>query len=105
MSGQLIDLDLLITTIRDARSRIYFLDALRCYRSGALRSAISATWVAVAYDLIQKYRELASLGDNEATRFITDWDTAIANSNTSMLLELERNLPDHARNYTADRIH
>jgi len=50
----------------------------------------------LAFDLIQKYRELASLGEPEATTFIVEWDTAVANSDTSKLTKLEASLLDHA---------
>jgi hypothetical protein len=90
------DLDAYLTRIRDYRTRAYFSDALRCFRAGAFRSAVAATWVTVAYDLIAKYRELSTLGDAEAQKFILDWDRARATNQTSRLLELERTLLTHA---------
>jgi hypothetical protein len=59
----LTDLDAQLMRIRDYRTRTYFSDALKCFRAGAFRSAVAATWVTVAYDLIAKYRELSSLGN------------------------------------------
>lgn len=90
------DLDSKLTRIRDYRTRVYFADALKCFRAGAFRAAVAATWVTVAYDLIAKYRELSTLGDAEAQRFIRDWDQARAGNQTSRLLELERSLLTHA---------
>lgn len=90
------DLDAQLTKIRDYRTRAYFSDAVRCFRAGAFRSAVAAAWVTVAYDLIAKYRELSTLGDAEAQRFIQEWDRARTANQTSRLLELERTLLTHA---------
>ncbi len=96
MSQQLVDLDALLVQIREPKSRAYFDDALRAYRAGAHRSAIASVWVAVAFDLIAKYRELAAQGDAEAQTFVQAWDEAVTNQNTLGLLQLERDLPKHA---------
>ena len=50
----LLDLDAELIRIRDLRSRVYFGDALRSYRVGAFRAAISSAWVALVYDLLRK---------------------------------------------------
>jgi hypothetical protein len=92
----LVDLDAELIRIRDLRSRVYFGDALKSYRVGAFRAAISSTWVAVAYDLIRKYRELDGLGDAEAHVFLEKWDASVLAGNVAKLLELERSLLDHA---------
>jgi hypothetical protein len=76
----LVDLDAELIRIRDFRSRVYFGDALKSYRAGAFRGAISSTWIAVAYDLIRKYRELDGLGDAEAHAFLHKWERSGANS-------------------------
>jgi hypothetical protein len=92
----LVDLDAELIRIRDFRSRVYFGDALKSYRAGAFRGAISLTWIAVAYDLIRKYRELDGLGDAEARAFLQTWDTSVLANNVAKLLDLERSLLDHA---------
>jgi hypothetical protein len=97
----LVDLDAELIRIRDLRSRVYFGDALKCYRAGAFRAAISSTWVALAYDLIRKYRELDGFGDAEAHAFLEKWDASVLASNVPKLLELERSLLDHAHNKMA----
>jgi len=96
MDATLADLDVQLTRVRDARSRDYVLDAIRAYRVGALRPAVTAVWVAVAFDLISKYRELASLGDGEARTYVEKWDRARDTSSTEQLLKLERELLQHA---------
>lgn len=92
----LVDLDAELIRIRDPQSRLYFLDALKSYRAGAFRAAISSTWIALTYDLLRKYRELDGLGDRAAREFLTTWDHAIQANNVAKLLELERTLLDHA---------
>ena len=92
MDNNFVDLDILLTRIRDSRSRVYFHDAVKAYKAGALRAALSSAWVAVVYDLITKFRELSTSGDLAATTFLTKWDAATANGNTRKLLELETNI-------------
>lgn len=96
MDTSLVDLDVLLTRVRDPRSRGYVLDAIRAYRAGAMRPAVTAVWVAVAFDFLTKYRELASRGDAEAASFVAAWDTARTNSNSAKLVKLERELLTHA---------
>lgn len=90
------DLDYLLMKVRDYRSQIYAAEAVRCYRVGAHRAAITSIWTAVVFDLISKYRELAVAGDKEAQRYTKDWDSSIHNNNTTKLLELERHIIEHA---------
>ena len=96
MDSNFVDLDILLTQIREPRSRTYFLDAVRAYKAGALRAALSATWVAVVYDLISKYRELAASDDAAATAFLKTFDSATANRNVNKLLEIEAKIISHA---------
>jgi hypothetical protein len=74
----LVDLDELVQTVRDINAREYIAEAIAAYRARAYRSAIMGTWVAVAYDIIAKIRELAVQGDAAAVTFSTTLDTAIA---------------------------
>jgi hypothetical protein len=92
------DLDVALMRVREPQSRLYMGDAIKAYRVGAYRPSISAAWVALAFDLIQKYRELSALGDGEATTFITDWDNAVVRDDRSKLLKMEGGLLDHAYN-------
>ena len=91
------DLDAELVRIRDHRSRTYYTEALRAYRSGAYRAAISAAWVALVFDILLKYRELSAAGDAEAKAFIDGWDRAISANDVAKLLEHERNLLEHAK--------
>jgi hypothetical protein len=95
-----IDLDILLTRIRRTQSKVYFLDAVRAYKAGALRAALTSAWVALVYDLIAKYRELSALGDAGATAFIQGWDAATAANDVRRLLQLEATILDDATNVT-----
>lgn len=96
MDISFVDLDILLTRIRHAQSKVYFLDAVKAYKAGALRASLTAAWVALVYDLIAKYRELSALGDAAATAFIRSWDTATAANNVQQLLQLEAEIINDA---------
>jgi hypothetical protein len=92
LDSNFVDLDVLLTRVREPRSKAYFLDAVRAYKAGALRAAIASTWIAVVYDLIAKYRELSVMDDGAARAFIANWDAATDAQNTKKLLELENSI-------------
>lgn len=100
MDASFVDLDILLTKVRNAQSRIYFLDAVKAYKAGALRASLTAAWVALAYDLIAKYRELSAMGDAAATTFLQSWDNATRISDVRQLLQLEGRIIDDAANNT-----
>ena len=58
----------ILTRIRHAQSRVYFLDAVKAYKAGALRAALTSAWVALVYDLIAKYRELDDHAESQASK-------------------------------------
>lgn len=74
----LVELDELVLTVRDRNSREYISEAIVAYRARAYRSALMSVWIAVAYDIIGKIRELQSQGDKAARDFVDDLDAAIA---------------------------
>ncbi|WP_265443131.1 hypothetical protein [Flexivirga meconopsidis] len=86
------DLDLLVASVRDANSRKHLAEAARAYQAGAYRAAIVSTWVALAFDLVAKLRELADTGDRAAGKKILDLDAAISQQNLGKLQEFERSL-------------
>lgn len=100
MDSGFIDLDILLTRIRQPQSKAYFLEAIRAYKAGALRAALSSAWVALVYDMIAKYRELDGLGDAAAAAFVHAWDTATVGSDVRKLLELESRIIDDATTNT-----
>src|ERR1700679_2391599 len=79
----LVDLDELVQTVRYISTREYIAEAIAAYRALAYRSAIMGTWIAVAYDIIGKIRELAVQGDATAVTFSTALDSAIAQKQTN----------------------
>lgn len=89
MDTGFVDLDILLTRIRHSQSKVYFLDAVKAYKAGALRGALTSAWVALVYDLIAKYRELSAMGDAAATAFLQPWDNATAAGDIAKLLQLE----------------
>jgi hypothetical protein len=89
VDNSFVDLDILLTRIRQPQSKTYFLESVKAYKAGALRSALSSAWIAVVYDLIAKYRELSAMGDAAATAFLQTWDNATAVRAVRKLLELE----------------
>lgn len=100
MDASFVDLDILLTKVRNAQSRIYFLDAVKAYKAGALRASLTAAWVALAYDLIAKYRELSAMGDAAATTFLQSWDNATAINDIRQLLQLEGRIIEDAADNT-----
>jgi hypothetical protein len=55
------DLDELVISCRTEEARAYVSEAVACYKAGAFRACIVATWIAVVYDLLAKIRELARI--------------------------------------------
>lgn len=96
MDTGFVDLDILLTRIRHPQSKVYFLDAVKAYKAGALRGALTSAWVALAYDLIAKYRELSAMGDAAATAFLQSWDNATVSGDIARLLQLEGGILEDA---------
>jgi hypothetical protein len=97
MASPLEDLDELTLRCRDQKARLYIAEAVSSYRSGAFRSAIVATWIAVCFDVIEKLRELALAGDKEAERHVQDLDTTRRTGDLTRALKFERELLDLAK--------
>lgn len=93
----LADLDELVLQCRDERARLLIAEAVACYRGGAYRAAIVATWVAVCFDLIDKLRELSLAGDKEAEAIVADVEKTRRTNDLSRALKLERELLGFAR--------
>jgi hypothetical protein len=92
------DLDELVQSCRDQEARSYIAEAVICYKAGAFRGCIVATWIAVVFDLIAKIRELSLSGDAEAQTIIRDlttWQPLIERGDMVSIrksLELEREI-------------
>jgi hypothetical protein len=91
-----IDLDDLVTRCADPRSREYIREAVQCYRAGAYRSSIVACWIAVAFDLVDKIREIAAGGDSAAKNEIERFDRIRQADDLPGALAFEKDLPKMA---------
>jgi hypothetical protein len=97
----LADLDELILLCRDDKARLYIVEAVACYRAGAYRSAIVATWIAVCYDVIDKLRELALSGDSAAQQNVDKLEQARASGDIEQSLRFERGILNLAQDQFA----
>ena len=88
----LSDIDVLALSVRDRESRRLIREAITAYRGGALRSALMSTWIAVAYDIIAKTRELASQGEKAPKAFVKVLDDPIKTASKQKLQEIESKL-------------
>lgn len=93
----LADLDELVLKCRDKRALANISEAVKCYKAGAYRSAVVAAWIAVAFDIIEKLRQLALSGDKDAEQRISDFETIRIQHNVSRALVFEKELLSLAR--------
>ena len=94
----LSDIDVLVLSVRDRESRRLIGEAITAYRGGALRSALMSTWIAVAYDIIAKTRELAGQGEAAPREFVKELDDAIEANNKRKLQTIEAELLTKSNN-------
>ena len=92
----LADLDELILTCSDPRSRTYLKESVQCYKAGAYRASVVACWIAVAFDLVDKIRELAAIGDKSAQEQVLRFERIQNNNDISGALSFEKELPEMA---------
>ena len=97
MNSPLADLDELILKCRNDQAKIYVMEAVASYRSGAFRSAIVGTWIAVCFDVIEKLRELALSGDKEAEIQVEELEKTRKSGDILNALKFERELLKLAR--------
>lgn len=97
MASPLSDLDELVLKCRDEKAKSYIREAVACYKSGAFRSAIVSTWIAVSFDIIDKYKELALAGDPQAEGVIKAFEKARVGNDIVASLKFERELLSTAR--------
>lgn len=91
-----IDLDELIARCRDKQAKKFIQEAVACYRSGAFRSCIVATWNAVVFDFLHKLRELELLGNGEASSLLKDFENISLASKVRELCQFESDIPKTA---------
>jgi hypothetical protein len=91
-----IDLDELIVRCRDKLAKKFIQEAVACYRSGAYRSCIVATWNAVVFDFLHKLRELERLGNGEATNILRKFEQISSEKKVKDLWQFELDIPNIA---------
>jgi hypothetical protein len=94
----LADLDELIVTCADPRSRKYIQEAVQCYKAGAYRSSVVACWIAVVFDLVDKIREIAATGDGAAQNEIAKFEKIHKANDIAGALAFEKDLLGLAKN-------
>jgi hypothetical protein len=91
-----IDLDELVALCRDKLAKKFIQEAVACYRAGAYRSCIVATWNAVVFDFLHKMRELELLGDGEATSLLQKFEKLSSEKKVRELWQFEQEIPKWA---------
>ncbi len=88
-----IDLDELIVRCRDKQAKKFIQEAVACYRAGAYRSSIVATWNAVVFDFLHKLKELELFGDGKASKLLEKFEKLRLEKKVKELWEFESNIP------------
>lgn len=96
MQSNFIDLDELIVMCRDKRAKQLIQEAVACYRAGAYRSCIVATWNAVVFDFLHKLRELDLFGNGEAADLLKNFEKISSEAKVKELWQFESSIPDWA---------
>lgn len=91
----LTNLEELLQSVRHPSAKSYFQEAIISYQSGAYRSALIATWIAVCIDIVEKIKDLSIDGDSNATR-LTAQIEALSLNDVAGLLNFERTILDKA---------
>jgi hypothetical protein len=94
VSERLADLDELVLRCRSKAAKEYIREAVACYRAGAFRSCIIATWNAIVYDLIDKLRELELTGNGTAKSKLQNFEVIHSNGDWKKLWEFETAIPE-----------
>ena len=92
MTSPLYDLDELVLQCRNERARNYIREAVSSYRAGAFRAAIVSTWIAVCFDIMQKFHELAIAGDAAAGKEAEALERIRANGDVTAAMRFEKDL-------------
>ncbi len=91
-----IDLDELVVRCRDKQAKQFIKEAVACYKAGAYRSCIVATWNAVVFDFLHKLRELQLLGDKEASQLLEQFEKLSSEKKLKELWQFESDIPKKA---------
>lgn len=83
------DLDDLLARCRADHAKVAFAEAVACFRTGAYRACIVATWTAVVFDYLGKLRELELAGNGEARTTLEAFENARRNQDVAAAQKLE----------------
>src|SRR5690242_13880144 len=97
MHNNFIDLDELVVLCRDKQAKNLLQEGVACYRTGAFRSCIIATWNAVVFDYIHKLRELKILGYEDAIKELEHFENLNNARDYKGLWKFEDEIPSKAR--------
>lgn len=86
------NLDELASNVYNPDTKEYLREIIATYRAGSYRATTVILWVAIQYDLLAKFREIADSGDREARRYCDEFDKAMGSSNIESLLKIENSL-------------
>jgi len=98
MHDRIADLDELVLKCQDQRAGAHLREAISCYHAGAMRAAIISTWIAVAFDFIDKIQILEAQGDAQAKQFAEDFRKIRQSSDLRGSLQFERQILERAHN-------
>lgn len=97
LNKQQLDIDELVNLCKDEEAKQHIAEAILCYKVGAFRSCIIATWLAVVFNYIHKLRELAFLGDLEAQVKVKELKVIQKENDVSKSMEFEQTFLDIAK--------
>jgi hypothetical protein len=79
------------------QAKRYIAEAVACYRAGAFRSCIVATWIAVVFDFVEKLNQLELAGDANAKKRRGEFERYREHGDVNGSLLFERQVPAMAR--------
>lgn len=91
-SESIVDLDELVIKCRNQAAKEYIKEAVACYKSGAYRACIVATWIAFTFDFLSKINELNLSGDAKANAIINEFERIIQNNDIVASLKFEKDI-------------
>lgn len=92
-----VDLDELVLFCRGEQAKRYIAEAVACYRAGAFRSCIVATWIAIVFDFVEKLNQLELAGDANAKKRRGEFERYREHGDVKGSLLFERQVPAMAR--------
>ncbi len=97
-NAYLVDLDELVLRCRNEQAKSYIAEAVACYKAGAFRACVVATWIAVVFDFLHKLEELRLTGDKNAKTRLEEFEKFRKNEDVVGSQTFERKIPDMAKN-------